>query len=1060
MRRTFSTLLFLALAPLGKAAPVVDYRRDIQPILSEYCFHCHGQDDGTRKSGLRLDLRDAALKGGKNDGAAIVPGKPEKSALVSRISTTEKDDVMPPADKNHPLKPEEVEKLRQWVSEGAPYATHWAFTAPQKAPVPVIAEEKDRKLTPIDAFIAARLQKEGLAMSAPAAPEILCRRVYLDLIGLPPSPAEVEAFVKQSEAERSETDSTKVLPEGRAGGRVNPKSAIEQLVDRLLADRRFGEKWARHWLDVARYSDSNGYEKDLPRDQWIWRDWVVNAFNKDMPYNQFLIEQIAGDLLPKRGKSQLIATGFLRNGMTNEEGAIVPEQFRMEGMFDRMDAIGTGILGLSLKCAQCHTHKFDPISQTEYYQMFAFLNNTYEAQSWVYDAAQEKKIVQIRRGIAAVEERLKKEHPDWPQRMEAWENAERAGLAKIKWDALDAVDLHSSTGLNHPTKLTDKSILNLGHRSVSGDVYMIAKPTVTNVTGIRLEVLRYGDLPFGGPGRSFKGTWALTDLIVEAKKPGSEKWERVKLSNASADFAEPATKMEPEWENKTDAEHKRTRGPAAFLADGDALTAWRADRGPGRRNTDDVAVAQFNPPLTFPPDTQLKVALLTNHGGDDNGSKTTQIGHFRVSLTTSPNPKVDATPYSAVQLLRVPAAKRSPQMQGEIFAAWRAAVPEFKAYNDEIEALWKQYPEAMTSVLHLAERRPRDARDTHRLDRGGWDKPLESVKPGVMSALQPLPKDAPLNRLTFARWLADEKSPLTARVAVNRVWQAIFGTGLQETEEDFGTRAPEPSHPELLDWLAVDFMEHGWSHKYLIRAIVTSAAYQQDSRVTPALLEKDPKNRLLARGPRFRVEAEVLRDSALSMAGLLTSRGGGPSIFPPVPQSVIEYNYVKPTYWIPPDGPERYCRSLYLFRKRSMPDPALSTFDAPNGDFTCPRRMHSNSPLAALTAMNETMYVEASRALALRVLREGGPTDATRTDFAFRLCTGRDARSAERAELLKLLASRRQHIADGWLSPRELTTGDAEKLPALPPNTTPQDAAAWTIAARVLLNLDATLTKS
>ena len=435
------------------------------------------------------------------------------------------------------------------------------------------------------------------------------------------------------------------------------------------------------------------------------------------------------------------------------------------------------------------------------------------------------------------------------------------------------------------------------------------------------------------------------------------------------------------------------------------------------------------------------------------------IGRFRIALTSTPEPKASATPYAAVLALQTPREQRTAEQSAQIFTAWCQSVPEFKPFNDELDALWKQFPEAKTSILNIAERSPDYHRETFRLDRGGWENPKERVAPQVPALLHPLPAGEPPTRLTFARWLADKRSPLTARVAVNRVWQAIFGVGIVETAEDFGTRASAPSHPELLDWLAVDFMEHGWSQKHLVRTLVTSVAYRQTSRVTPALLEKDPRNRLLTRGPRFRAEAEVVRDIALGASGLLTDKVGGPSIFPPVPQNVLDFNYVKPE-WPIATGPERYRRALYVFRKRSMPDPTLSNFDAPTADFACVRRPRSNTPLAALTSLNEPVFVEASQALALRVLREGGATDAERADYAYRLCTARGVKSIERAELLKLVTSRRKQLADGWLPAIEVATGEAGKNLELPPGTTPQDAAAWTIAARVLLNLDETLTKN
>ncbi len=1010
----------------------VDYTREIQPLLAEHCFHCHGQDEGTRKGKLRLDVREAALKGGKSDGAAIVPGKADESALIRRVATQDPDEVMPPVKEKKPLSAAQVEKLRQWITEGARYSTHWAFEAPVKAPLPPGGSGE----RPVDAFIKARLAKEGLSLSPPAAPETVCRRLHLDLIGLPPSPADLDSFSRAVEAKGLAT-------------------AVEEKADALFKDRRFGEKWARHWLDVARYADSNGFEKDLPRDQWIWRDWVINALNRDLPYDQFIVEQFAGDLLPNATQEQIVATGFLRNSMINEEGAIIPEEWRMEAMFDRMDALGSGILGLSLKCAQCHSHKFDPISQTEYYGLFSFLNNTYEAQSWVYSKPGEEGIAKLRGEIQKIEGNLKSSQTNWQEQLAAWEARETELLKGVRWTVVEPEDTHSSSELNHPAILADQSVLTLGHPTTGGDLNLTAQPKLENVTGIRLEVLTHGDLPMGGPGRSYKGSWALSELIVEARPPGSNSWERLKLKNVTADFEEPVAGMEPEWGGP---ESRRLRGPASFLADGDELTGWRADRGPGRRNSDSVAVAQFEKPLNFPEGTKLKVALLLNHGGDAS-RKNTQIGRFRIALTSSPDPKASHTPYAAVLALQTPAEKRTAAQKQAIFDAWRLATPELKPFNDDIEKQWKNYPEALTTVFHLAERSPAEARETHRLDRGVWNQGREVVRPQTPAALHTLPSESAPSRMTFARWLADKRSPLTARVAVNRLWQAVFGIGIVETAEDFGTRAPEPSNRELLDWLAVDFMEHGWSQKRLLRQLVTSDAYLQSSQASADLIERDPKNRLLARGPRFRAEAEVVRDIVLSAAGLLSDKFGGPSIFPPMPQSVLEFNYTRPDYWKPPEDSTRYSRALYVFRKRSMPDPTMIVFDAPTGDTACTRRPRSNSPLAALTALNEPVFVEASQALALRVLREGGADDTSRINYAFRVCTSRIPTDRERADVRQLLASRRERLQSGELKGNEIAFSALTKPSDLPPNATPNEVAAWAIVSRVLLNLDETLTK-
>jgi hypothetical protein len=832
----------------------------------------------------------------------------------------------------------------------------------------------------------------------------------LDLIGLPPSPEELDAFERDG-----------------------PRATI----DRLLASERFGEKWARHWLDVARYSDTNGYEKDMPRQQWAWRDWVIHALNADQPYDEFLIEQIAGDLLPQPTQQQIVATGFLRNSMINEEGAIVPEQFRMVEMFDRMDCVGKAVLGLTTQCAQCHSHKFDPLTQEEYYGMFAFLNNSYEAQSRVYTLDEQLTIDEIESAMDAIDERVRAERPNWPIELAAWENS--IAKSQATWTPLVATELGSISGLNHPVQLSDQSILMLGH--VSGDVFYVFSPELEGVTGLCIEVLTHGDLPFRGPGRGKTGEWDMVEMEVFVRRPGSQEWEKRKLTSATADASAPEVKQ---------PDGKQSSGPVALLIDGSETTSWRVDRGVGRRNQPSVAVVQFEKPLAAPAGSLLKVALRMN----------TMAGCCRVSITREPNPVAAAVDYAAIQVRDTPVEQRTPQQQRALFRAWLKAQPELEPHSEAIDAQWQRYPDAHTSVLHLAEREAASPRVTYLLDRGEWDLPLQAVAPHTPASLHPLRATGAANRLDFAKWLASDESPLTARVAVNRVWQAIFGIGLVETSEDFGTRAPVPESLELLDWLAVDFMQHGWSQKHLIRRIVTSRTYQQDSNCSAELLARDLQNRWLARGPRFRAEAEVVRDIALCASGLITHKVGGPAVIPPIPQNVLDYNFTYPSYWTPAEGADRYRRTVYGFRKRSMPDPVMSSFDGPNGDTACAHRVRSNTPLAALAGLNETIFVECAQAMALRVLREGGKTDAERAGYAFRLCTGRWPADAERAEILRLLATRRTRLAEGWLSAREIAAGDPKKGPELPPGTNPQDAAAWTIVCRVLLNLDETISKN
>lgn len=1009
----WAVCVFVLASRLFAAPPVeVDFERQVRPILAEHCLACHGVDDQTREGGLRLDVRDAAIAGGDSGEPSLVPGDPGSSELFRRVSSDDSDVVMPPSYHGQSLQPADIETLRQWITGGAGYATHWAFVEPKQEPLPTTSDPADQSHHPIDVFVLRRLAELDREPSPAESPPTLCRRLYLDLIGLPPSAEELAEF---------------------------QRDGYEATVEKLLASQRFGEKWARPWLDAARYSDTNGYEKDMRRDQWIWRDWVIQALNADMPYDQFIIAQVAGDLLPDATQDQKIATGFLRNSMINEEGAIVPEEFRMVEMFDRLDCVGKAVLGLTTQCAQCHTHKFDPLTQDEYYGMFAYLNNSYEAQSWVYTEKQQAALDQLLEKIQQVEQQIRSDRPQWQEELTAW--SAQLAAQQVQWEPIAFHDMNSISGLNHPTQERDLSLLMLGHNS--DDVYFIGQPELQGATGLRLEVLNHGELPFRGPGRNkASGSWDIREVEVFVQKSEDAEWEKINLSSVTADYSQAEEKHD---------EGKNSSGPVAFLIDGQDNTKWKADRGRGRRNTPSVAVIQFGNPLDVPEGAQLKIAMRM----------TDMVGCCRFSLTRSPDPVAAPVDYAAVLALQVDQAERSPEQHAALFSAWRKTVPALQELNERMDQLWQQYPKALTSVLHLAEREPDHYRATHLMNRGEWDEPLHPVQPHVPAALHALEPSEEPPRLQFARWLVDRQSPLAARVAVNRVWQSIFGQGLVETSEDFGVRAPVPEYRDILDWLAVDFMDHGWSTKHLIRRIVGSHTYRQSSQASPELLETDPDNRLLARGPRFRADAEVIRDVTMAIAGLIHHELGGPSIIPPVPQNVLDYNYTYPSYWTPAEGPQRYRRTVYGFRKRSMPDPSMASLDAPNGDFACARRIRSNTPLAALTGLNEPIFVESARAFALRILREGGSFDPQRIHYAYQLCMSREPSEQEREAILELLASQRQRIAEGWLNPREIATGKADQLPPdLPESATPQDAAAWTIAARVLLNLDETISKN
>ncbi len=1031
MSRFPSIVSAVALIPVNLTAEKsIDYSRDVLPILSENCFECHGPDENTREAGRRLDTAEGAYQ--DIDGiVAIAPGDPESSEVVYLMNTEFSEERMPPVDSNKELSEAEKRVIYNWIQQGADYDTHWAFEKPIKQRPPNLGN-------PIDAFIQERLEKEGLAPSEKADPYTLLRRLYLDLIGLPPSPQEIESFISAFQRD--------------------PTGSMEQKIDELMSRSAFGEKWARHWLDVARYADSNGFEKDKPRDQWVYREWVIDALNRDMPYDQFLVEQLAGDLLPDASQDQIVASGFMRNGMVNEEGAIIPEQFRIEGIFDRMDCFGKATLGLTLQCAQCHSHKYDPISQEEYFGLFSFFNDTFEAQSWVYSNEQLETIEKIDGKIAELELDLRESNPLWEADFQAWQ--ERQLATQTQWTIWDTDLQDWEGGLNHPQELSDKSILVLGHPSVSGTTLIEGKSPLPMITGMRLEALTHADQPFRGPGRSYWGTFAISEWKVYRKWPGEEEWVPVELESASADFATETRKLREYFYHKErDPDNERRIGPAKFLIDGKDKTAWSPDRGPVLRHAASSAAVQFKEPLAMPEGSELRVRLIQNHGGDRNGRDNQQLGNFRLALSSDVQPSVPKFDHAAYLALQTPQSERTDAEHDALFRAWRQSDEKFSEINESIAALEAEYPEARTSVLHSLDTDAQFARVTRFLDKGAWDKPKHEVGRSVPAILNPMEAENP-NRLDLARWVTSEEAPLTARVQVNRIWQAIFGQGLVETPEDFGTRAPRPEHLELFDWLAVDFMENGWSQKKLIERILSSHTYQQSSQVEPIHSQKDPNNALYARGPRFRVEAEVVRDLALVASGLLNETIGGPSIFPPIPQSVLDNNYLKPLYWKEAEGQDRYRRSLYTFRKRSMPDPVLSSFDAPNADFSCVRRIRTNTPLSALTSLNEPIFVESAQSLALRILREGGETTESRTRYGYLLTTGRPAKPNEIKEIAHLIDSQNQRLSEGWLNTQDIAFIDPDNRPELPDGVTPRDVASWAIASRVLINLDETLNKN
>ncbi len=850
------------------------------------------------------------------------------------------------------------------------------------------------------------MQAHGFSPAPEADRVTLIRRLSLDLIGLPPTPAEVDEFVSDT----------------------NP-DAFQKLIERLLSSPHYGERWGRHWLDAARYADTNGYEKDLPRSIWPYRDWVIQAFNRDLPFNEFTIEQIAGDLIPNATLDQRVATGFLRNSMLNEEGGVDPEQFRVEAVADRVDAVGKAFLGLTLNCARCHDHKYDPISQREYYEFFAFLNNDDEPAVEVPNAKQRQHRAQILKEIAAIEDSLTEKTPEVAERMARWE--ERIQSKGGHWTVLEPASFFGAVGTKF-TKLKDGSLLATASNPPVSGYTISAETTLTNITGFRLEVLTDPNLPAYGPGRGANGNFVLTEFSVEAspKNNTNEPAAKLELQHATADFAQ-------------------AEFPVSAAIDG-MLTnknGWAVDGGPLRRNQDRKAVFQTKGPVGFKGGTALTFHLEQLFG------KEHCIGRLRLSVTTDAAPEADPLSVEVRKVLAIPSRERTADQQRRLFSVFRTTDSACAEANQKIDQLLKSWPEAPTTLV-LAERS--EPRETHILKRGEFQKPGELVGPGVPAVLNPIPAGRSTNRMTLAKWLVDPKNPLLARVTVNRVWQEYFGRGLVATSEDFGTQGAAPSHPELLDWLATEFVRQGWSLKAIHRLIAESATYRQDSKVTQEKFSQDPLNRWLARGPRFRVEAEAIRDIALSASGLLSEKVGGPSVYPPIPDGVLTLGYGAPMPWPTSKGPDRYRRAMYTFWKRSVPYPSLLVFDAPTADSACVRRAPSNTPLQALTTLNDTVFHEAAQAMGLRILKEGGESDLDRAIYAFRLCVARKPDAAELQEVLSLLQEQRRYFERRTTAAIRVASPD----PANPPDEVNlHETAAWTMVSRVLLNLDETITK-
>ncbi len=1136
----------------GNPSRPIDYNRDVRPILSNKCFLCHGPDAANRKgvaAPLRLDTPEGATVdlGGY---AAIARGEPDESELIERITSDDPTRSMPPAKFGKRLSPREVEVLTAWVRQGAPYAKHWSYAKPARPPLPDVSRA-DWPRNPVDRFILARLEAEGLCPSPEADRPALIRRASLDLTGLPPSPAEVDAF------------SNDKAPD-----------AYERLVDRLLASPTYGEHWGRQWLDLARYADSAGYADDPPRTAWAYRDYVIRSFAANMPFDRFTVEQIAGDLLPDPTDDQLIATAFHRNTLTNNEGGTSDEEFRNVAVVDRVNTTMSVWMGTTLACAQCHDHKYDPLPQRDYFRLFAFFNNTEDADRTdesptlpLFGDDQKKQKAAWESEIAAVEKTLQTPAPEVLAGLARWEGSLASGSA---WRSPKPATATARSGAR-VTVLDDSSV-----RAEAKD-----KTEVTTVTlplsgprlaALRLDALPDDSLPGKGPGRGDSGNFVVSRVTASVAAPGasrpSGRYVRVELPGKGKvlSLAEVQVFRGPENVGRLgEARQVSTAfdGPAALALDGktdgrydaakstthtdrgddpwwevdlkasgpvDRVVIWnRTDNGLHTRLADfrvvlldearqpvwsqsiaeapnpnvDLAASQARTvtfasafadysqadfeaasvlddkkpsdrgwavggrtgqahALTLVPEAPVPIVTgstlsVTIEQLDRSGQHT--LGRFRLATTDDDRDAERArTPGGVLAALRIPPRFRTVAEQKELERHYLAAVaPELKAMRARLAGLRSQLaamkPE--TTVPVLRQRKSGDRRRTQIQLRGNYLALGDEVSEGVPVAFHPLPDGASRDRLALARWLVSADNPLTARVLANRYWEQIFGIGVVSTPEEFGAQGELPTHPELLDWLATELVRDGWDLKGLLRLLVTSAAYRQSSKVTPDLDRRDPDNRLLARGPRFRLPAETIRDQALAVAGLLSPKRYGPPVKPPQPSLGLTAAFGSSTDWTTSTGEDRYRRGVYTTWRRSSPYPSMVTFDAPNREVCTLRRARTNTPLQALVTLNDPVYVEAAQALARRMAAHGSNAEE-KARHGFRLCLGRHPGDAELDRLVRLYESARGKFANDRDAALKLAT---EPLGPAPAGADVADLAAWTVVGNVLLNLDEMLMK-
>lgn len=1058
---------------LGSVAPAasLEFNRDIRPILSENCFYCHGQDEKHREAKLRLDVRDDAVRA--RDGiAAIVPGKPEESELMRRIVAKDANEVMPPPESHKTLTPAQIARIKRWIEEGAPYQGHWAFEAPKRPAMPKNISERN----PIDALVRAKLKQEGLKPAREADPATWLRRASFDLVGLPPTPAEQDRFA--------------------ADVKTRGEAAYGAAADRLLASAHYGERQAMEWLDAARYADTHGFNNDSARSMWRWRDWAIEAFNANMPYDRFITEQLAGDLLPTPTLEQRIATGFGRNHVINSEGGIIEEEYRVEYVADRVRTTSTAWLGLTFECARCHDHKFDPISQKDYYRLFAFFNNVHEhgEDGRVANAVpmmpaptreQQAVLAKQEKEIAALDARLDAARAGWrwqPEHRAKVEAAIKAAKTAVEAEKGVAMLLEPESAPTAPQptkgKAAKKAAAKTDAGALAGDAAAPAKAPADETAGAPVQKIAAAKLDFANKDGTTLAFWvrpeagnprdvALFSSINYVGSPAASGYgsgREVRLIDGEIEFristklpvyalivrTDGAQLQAGEWRHVAVVYNGNRRAEGVRLVvDGvEVPTRVRYDGAGGDGGRRDYLVGTDNSKeapkfLGKIEDARSYPRALTD---------TVVRALFRVRGL--------AAGMAALEKETALALTREQAWIREASLAEAEQTKEDHSARKQAMAAHLALKRSLPTVMVMEEMAER--RQAYVLTRGNYDGHGEPVEPGVPEALLGAwPKDAPKNRLGLAQWLTNPAHPLAARVVVNRLWAQCFGTGLVKTIEDFGYQSEWPSHPELLDWLAREFVDSGWNVKALLRTIVLSATYRQDSAVAPALRARDPENRLLARGPRVRLPAELIRDQALAVSGLLTPRIGGPSVYPYQPEKLFDGVVVDAPYpgtkWLTSTDSDLYRRSLYTFWKRTLTHPVMTTFDAPDREFCTVRRSRTNTPLQALALWNEPGYVEAARRLGTRMLRDGPGDDAGRVAWAFQAATGRKPQPKETALLATALDKLRTDFA---AKPEEaealLRVGNSPADLSLPPT----ELAAATCVANMILSLDETISKN